>query len=216
VTLRIKVASHDSFRHLQRFLLVVDTRPARVFPAHGFGIGLGYDQAVPALGGSEEYKKLSLDAVAAIPLFRSFSLGLTFSGGTDFTLSGASPGALGPADAFSLRTESEFRGFEEWEVRGSHKLAGGLDLQLRLPGLNRLIGTDFYLLGNLSAGNCWTDFPQSIPALSLRYGGSLGLGARIQNNFEVAARVCYIDTGRVQLSVDVGPFAVDDVAGPLQ
>jgi outer membrane protein assembly factor BamA len=206
----------DTTASLARFLLVVDTRPARVFPTRGFGIGLGYDQAVPGLGGSEQYKKLSLDSVAAIPLFRGFTLGLTLSGGTDFTLSGASPGALGPADAFSLRTESEFRGFEEWEVRGSHKLAGGLDLQLRLPGLNRLIGTDFYLLGNLSAGNCWTDFPQSIPALSMRYGGSLGLGARIQNNFEVAARVCYIDTGRVQLSVDVGPFAVDDVAGPLQ
>ncbi len=206
----------DTTASLARFLLVVDTRPARVFPNHGIGIGLGFDQALPALGGSEEYRKLSLDAMAAIPLFPGFTLGLTFSGGTDFTLSGASSGALGPADAFSLRTESEFRGFEEWEVRGSHKLATGLDLQLRLPGLNRLIGTDFYLLGNLSAGNCWTDLPQSIPSLSLRYGASVGLGARIQSNFEVAARVCYIDTGRVQLSVDVGPFAVDDVAGPLQ
>ncbi|MGO9307739.1 MAG: patatin-like phospholipase family protein [Spirochaetia bacterium] len=206
----------DTTASLARFLLVVDTRPARVFPTHGLGIGLGYDQAVPGLGGSEQYRKLSLDSVAAIPLFRGFTLGLTFSGGTDFTLSSASPDALDPADAFSLRTESEFRGFEEWEVRGSHKLAGGLDLQLRLPALNRLVGTDFYVLGNLSAGNCWTDFPQSFSTLSLRYGGSLGLGARIQNNFEVAARVCCIDTGRVSLAVDVGPFAVDDVAGPLQ
>src|SRR5208337_1988982 len=135
-------------------------------------LALGYDQAFPALGGSEEYKKLSLDAAAAIPISRGFTLGLTFSGGTDFTLTGASPGALGPAEAFSLRTGSEFRGFEEWEVRGSHKLAAGLDLQLSLPGLNRVIGTDFYLLGNLSAGNCWTDFPESSQAFSLHYGTS--------------------------------------------
>ncbi|MGA2639793.1 MAG: patatin-like phospholipase family protein [Spirochaetia bacterium] len=206
----------DSSASVARFLFAVDTRPARVFPVRGLALALGYDQAFPALGGSEEYKKLSLDAAAAIQLFRGFTLGLTFSGGTDFTLSGASSGALGPADAFSLRTESEFRGFEEWEIRGSHKVAAGLDLQLSLPGLNRVMGTDFYLLGNLSAGNCWTDLPQSSQALSLRYGASLGLGARIQSNFEVAARVCAIDSGRVQISVDVGPFAVDDVAGPLQ
>jgi outer membrane protein assembly factor BamA len=187
-----------------------------VFPARGFGIGLGYDQAVPALGGSDAYKKLSVDAEAEIPLLNPLTLGLTFSGGTDFTLSSTAPGALGPADAFSLRSATQFRGYQDWEVRGSHKLAGGLDLQLRLPGLDRLIGTDFYLLGNLSAGNCWTDLSQITRDFSLHFGASLGLGVRIRRNFEVATRVCYVDSGRLQLSVDVGPFAVDDVAGPLQ
>lgn len=206
----------DSTASVARFLFAIDTRPARVFPVRGFGLGLGYDQALPALGGSEEYKKLSLDAAAAIQLFRGFTLGLTLSGGTDFTLTGTSPGALGPAEAFSLRTESQFRGYQEWDVRGSHKLAAGVDLQLRLPRINKLMGTDFYVLGNFSAGNCWTDLPQTTQALSLRYGASLGLAARIQRNFAVAARLCYVDTGRLQLSVDVGPITVNDVAGPLQ
>jgi NTE family protein len=206
----------DSTSSVARFLVAVDTRPARVFPTRGFGIGLGYDQALPALGGNESYKKLSLDAAATFPVFRSLALGLTFSGGTDFTRNASSPGALGPAEAFSLRSDSQFRGYQEWDIRGSHKLAAGLDLQLRLPGFNQLIGTDLYVLGNLSGGNCWTDLPLSVQALTWHYGASLGLGARIQRNFEVAARVCYVDSGRLQLSVDVGPFAVDDVAGPLQ
>jgi NTE family protein len=206
----------DSTDSVARFLLTVDTRPARVFAARGFGFGIGYDQALPALGGSEKYRKLSFDAAAAIPLVRSLTLGLTLSGGTDFTSTSSAPGVLGPSEAFSIRTDSEFRGYQEWEVRGSHKLAAGLDLQLRLPTITPIIGTDLFLLGNLSAGNCWTDFPAAAADRTLRYGASVGLGARIQNNFAVVTRVCAVDTGRVQLSVDIGSFTVNDVAGPLQ
>jgi hypothetical protein len=93
---------------------------------------------------------------------------------------------------------------------------GGLDLQLRLPWLNQLTGTDSYALGNLSAGNCWTDLSQITQAFSLRYGANLGLGIRISRNFEVATRVCYVDSGRLQLSVDLGSFSMDDEPGPLR
>jgi NTE family protein len=206
-------AAVDSTASVARFLLALDTRPARVFPSRGFGLTLAYDQALPALGGTETYRKLSLDAEAVFPLIRNVALGLTFSGGTDFTFSGTSPGALGPADAFSLRSESQFRGYQEWDIRGSHKLAAGMDLQVRLAGLNRLIGADLYLLGNASAGNCWTDLPQLAQPFSLHYGGSLGIGARIQPDFLVSSRVCWVDSGRLQLSVDLGPIAVDDAAG---
>jgi hemolysin activation/secretion protein len=182
----------------------------------GFSFNLGYDRALTALGGSSSFRKLSLDADVRIPLFSGLVAGLSFSGGTDFTASSASANALDPVDEFSLRTDSQFRGFQAWDVVGSHKLAAGLDLQYRLPGLYRLLGTDFYILGNVSAGNCWADLPQVTGLLPLRYGASLGLGARIQRNFQVATRVCYVDTGRLQLSVDVGSIAIDEATGALR
>jgi NTE family protein len=205
----------DSTASVARFLFALDTRPSAVFPSRGIGVGVGYDQALPELGGSESWKKLSINAAASIPLSRFLTMGLTFAGGTDFTLAGTAPGVLGLADAFSLRTDSQFRGYQEWEVRGSHKIAAGLDLQLRLPGLNRVIGTDLYLLGNFSAGNCWTDLSRLTQAFSLHYGADLGLGVRIRRNFMVAARGCWVDSGRLQLSVDLGSFSMDDAPGPL-
>jgi NTE family protein len=209
-------AAEDSTAAVARLLFSVDTRPAAVFPSRGVDIGIGYDQAIPELGGMESWKKLSVDAGAAIPLTHLLTLGLTFSGGTDFTQAGSAPGVLGPADAFSLRTESQFRGYQEWEVRGSHKMAAGLDLRLRLPWLNQATGTDFYVLGNASAGNCWADLGQLTRDFSLHYGANLGLGVRIRRNFEVATRVCWVDSGRVQLAVDLGSFTMDDAPGPLQ
>jgi NTE family protein len=206
----------DSTASLARFRVAMDTRPARVFPMRGFSFNLGYDRALTALGGSSSFRKLSLDADVRIPLFSGLVAGLSFSGGTDFTASSASANALDPVDEFSLRTDSQFRGFQAWDVVGSHKLAAGLDLQYRLPGLYRLLGTDFYILGNVSAGNCWADLPQVTGLLPLRYGASLGLGARIQRNFQVATRVCYVDTGRLQLSVDVGSIAIDEATGALR
>ena len=206
----------DSTASVARFRLAMDTMPARVFPMRGFSFGLGFDQALPALGGSSTFRKLSLDADVRIPLFSGFVAGLSFSGGTDFTQSRTSADALGPADEFSLRTDSQFRGFQPWDAAGSHKLAAGLDLQYRLPGLFRLLGTDFYVLANLSAGNCWADLPPVSGLPSLRYGASIGLGVVIQSNFQVAARVCTVDTGRLQLSVDVGSIAVDEAGGALQ
>ena len=202
-------AAENTTASVARFLLAVDTRPAAVFPSRGFGIGLGYDQALTELGGSESWKKLSLDAAALVPVTRLLTLGLTLSAGTDFTVARTDPGVLGPADAFSLRTESQFRGYQEWEVRGSHKIAGSLDLQLRLPALGRLLGTDFYVLGSVSAGNCWTDLGQ-VAAQDLHYGGDVGIGVRVLREFGVSARVCYVDSGRYQLSVDLGSFAMND------
>jgi NTE family protein len=124
----------DSTITVVRFLFAVDTRPAAVFPSRGVAIGVGYDQALSELGGSEAWKKLSIDAAASIPLSRLLTMGLTFSGGTDFTPTGTSPGVLGPADAFSLRTDSQFRGYQVWEVRGSHKIAGGWICSSGFPG----------------------------------------------------------------------------------
>jgi NTE family protein len=193
--------------------LILDTRPAAAFPSAGAGFSLGYEQALPELGGTEAYKKLSLDGAVSLPVAAAFTVGFSFSGGTDFTLSAAAPGALGPQEAFSLRTESQFRGFQEWEIRGSHKLAAGLDLQLRLPWLNQVIGTDAFALANLSVGNCWTDPSQIISGFSVRTGASLGLGVRIRRDFEIATRVCWVDTGRVLLAVDVGSFALDEPQG---
>jgi NTE family protein len=201
-------AALDSTEALAGVQLTLDTRPAAVFPSGGIGFTLGYAQALPQLGGTEAYKKLFLDAAAAIPLFPAFTVGITFSGGTDLTLSPGAPGVLGPEDAFSLRSESQFRGLREWEVTGSHKLAAGLDLQLRLPWLNQVIGTDAYALANLSVGNCWTDPGMILSAFSVRAGASLGLGVRIRRNFEIATRVCWVDSGRVQLAVDIGSFAL--------
>jgi len=205
----------DSTEALVGAQLTLDTRPAAVFPSSGIGFTVAYAQALPALGGTEAYKKLSLDAAAAIPLLPAFTVGITFSGGTDLTLSPGAPGVLGPEDAFSLRTESQFRGFQEWEVTGSHKLAAGLDLQLRLPWLNQVIGTDAYALANVSVGNCWTDPGLILSAFSVRTGASLGLGVRIRRNFEIATRVCWVDPGRVQLAVDIGSFALEEAEGPL-
>jgi len=196
-----------------RFTL--DSRPAAVFPSSGAGLGLSYDQALPQLGGAEEYKKLSLDAALAIPVTSAFTVGLTLSGGTDFTSGPSAPGVLGPDEAFSLRTESQFRGFQEWEIRGSHKLGTGLDLQLRLPWLNDVIGTDAYVLGNFSAGNCWSDPGQILSSFSVRTGASVGLGVRIRRNFEIATRVCWVDTGRLLLAVDIGSFGLEEASGPL-
>jgi NTE family protein len=195
-----------------RFLVAVDTRPAAVFPSRGFGIALGYDQALTELGGSESWKKLSLDAAALVPVTHLLTVGLTLSGGTDFTQARTDPGVLRPADAFSLRTEAQFRGYQEWEVRGSHKIAGSLDLQLRLPALGRLLGTDFYVLGSVSAGTCWTDLGQ-VAAQDLHYGGDVGIGVRVLRDFGVSARACYVDSGRYQLSVDLGSFAMNDAPG---
>ena len=206
----------DSTASVAQFRVGMDTRPSRVFPMRGFSVGLGFDQALPALGGSSTYRKLSMDADVRIPLFSGLVAGLSFSGGTDFTQSGASADALDPADAFSLRTDTQFRGFQPWDVAGSHKLSAGLDFQYRLPGLYRLLGTDFYFLANFSAGNCWVDLPAPSSLLSLRYGGSIGLGVLIQSNFQVAARVCTVDTGRLQLSVDVGSIAAADTAGGVR
>ncbi len=194
--------------------LMLDTRPAAVFPVGGAGLALGYDQALPELGGADAWKKLSLDAAIAIPVTAGFTLGLTFSGGTDFTLGASAPGVLGPEEAFSLRTESQFRGFQDWEVRGSHKLAAGLDLQLRLPWLNQVIGTGLFALANVSAGNCWTDPHQVLSSFSLRTGASIGLGVRIRRNFEIATRVCWVDSGRVALAVDIGSFALEEASNP--
>ena len=137
-------------------------------------------------------------------------MGLSFSGGTDFTAGPSAPGVLGPADSFSLRTDTEFRGYEPWDIRGSHKLAAGLDLQFHLPWLAQVTGTDFYVLSNLSAGNCWSD-PRDIASdFSLHYGASVGLGMRIRRNFEVATRVCWVDSGRLGLAVDIGSFTLDE------
>ncbi len=199
----------DTMTSAARAQFSYDTRPAAVFPMEGVGLGLGYEQAIPELGGNQSFKKLSVEASGAIPLTAAFTLGLSFSGGTDFTLGPSAPSVLGPSDAFSLRTDSEFRGYEDWDVRGSHKLAGGLDLQYRLPWLNQLTGTDFYLLSNLSAGNCWAS-PSQITAFSLHYGASVGLGVRIRRNFEVATRLCWVDSGKVDFAVDIGSFALDD------
>jgi NTE family protein len=201
--------ARDTTTAVARAQVSYDTRPAAVFPMGGIGVGLSYEQAIPALGGTESFKKLSLDASAAIPLTSAFTVGLSVSGGTDFTFGPTAPGVLGPADAFSLRTESQFRGYQEWDVRGSHKLAGGLDLQYRLPWLNELTGSDFYVLANLSAGSCWAD-PWQVSPASLHYGASAGLGARIRRNFELATRVCWVDSGRIGLAVDIGSFAMDD------
>ena len=99
-------------------------------------------------------------------------------------------------------------------MRGSHRLGAGLDLQLRLPWLNQVIGTDAYALANVSAGNCWTDPSQILSAFSVRTGASVGLGMRIRRNFEIATRVCWVDTGRVQLAVDIGSFALEEASGP--
>lgn len=202
----------DTTASLARFLAAVDTRPAAVFPSEGLAIGLGYDQALTELGGSESWKKLSFDAAALVPVTRLLTLGLTLSGGTDFTQAGTDPGALGPAEAFSLRTESQFRGYQVWEVRGSHKIAGSIDLQLRLPALGRLLGTDFYVLGSVSAGSCWTDLGQ-VATQDLHYGGDVGLGVRVLRDFGVATRFCWVDSGRFQLSVDLGSFTMIDAPG---
>ena len=205
----------DSTASVAGFRLTLDTRPAAVFPSSGGGLALSYDQALPELGGTQEYKKLSLEAALAIPVTSAFTIGLTFSGGTDLTLGPSAPGVLGPDEAFSLRTESQFRGFQEWEVRGSHKLGAGLDLQLRLPWLNDIIGTDAYALGNFSAGNCWTDPGRILASSSVRTGASVGLGIRVRRNFEIATRVCWVDTGRVALAVDIGSFALEAASGSL-
>jgi NTE family protein len=206
----------DSTEALADVQLTLDTRPAAVFPSRGIGFTVGYAQALPELGGTEAYKKLSLDAAAAFPVLPAFTVGITFSGGTDFTLSPGAPGVLGPEDAFSLRSESQFRGFHEWEITGSHKLAAGLDLQLRLPWLNQVIGTDAYALANASVGNCWTDPGSILSAFSVRTGASVGLGIRVRRNFEIATRVCWVDSGRVALAVDICSFALEEAEGPLQ
>jgi len=82
-----------------------------------------------------------------------------------------------------------------------------VNLQVAIPGVKNIIGGDFFLLGNISAGNCWTRLSSVINSFSLRYGASLGFGIGIQQDFGLAARLSWVDTNRFAVSLDLGSFA---------
>ncbi len=187
-----------------RAALEVDNRPTAVFPHHGLAAEVGYETAVPALGGNARFQKLAADFQANLPVGEALTLGLTFSGGTDFTTSPSDPGVLRLYDSFDLRSRQQFVGYRQWEVVGSHKAAAGFDARFRVFPLSQVFASEIFLLANFSLGNCWQD-PLPPPSdLTLRCGGSFGIGARMQRSLGLRMLVSVIDSGRFQLSLDLG------------
>ena len=187
-----------------RAAVEVDTRPTAIFPDRGLAAEVGYETATPALGGTARFQKLAADFQANLALDDAVTVALTLSGGTDFTVSPSDPGVLSLNDSFDLRSQQQFMGYQCWEVVGSHKAAAGLDVRFRVFPFSQVFGSEIFLLTNFSAGNCWQD-PLPTPFdLSLRYGGSLGIGARLQRSLGLRVLASVIDSGRFQLSLDLG------------
>ncbi len=190
-----------------KIALELDSRPTALFPDRGIYAEIGYERALPALGGSAQFHKLASDLQVNLPLGEAVTLAFTLSGGTDFTASPSEPGVLSLSSAFDLRGMGLFHGYDRQEVVGSHKAVAGLDARLRVFPLSQVFGSDVYLLANASLGNCWQDPPPTLSNLAVRYGGSLGIGARIERSFGLRMLASLIDSGRFQLSLDLGSMS---------
>lgn len=190
-----------------RLLLRADSRPTSVFPRRGVLVEVGYERASPLLGGTAEFQKLAAELQLNLPVSDALTLAMDLSGGTDFTTSWTEETALPLAGAFDLHDRQLFRGYTPGEVVGSHKAAAGLDARVRLLTLSQLFGSDLLLLANLSVGNCWVEPPQSWSGLALRFGGSVGLGLRIERSFGLRLLLSAIESGRFAVSLDLGPMA---------
>ena len=190
-----------------RVAVEVDSRPTAIFPDRGLAAEVGYETALPALGGTGQFRKLAADIQVNVPFGEAFTLALSLSGGTDFTAAPGDPGVLSLYDSFDLRSRQQFIGYQRWEVVGSHKAAAGLDARFRVFPLSQVFGSEVYLLTNFSLGNCWQDPVPAPSDLTLRYGGSLGIGARLQHSLGLRVLASVIDTGRLQISLDLGSMS---------
>jgi len=128
--------------------------PARDgIPHAGISFNLGYDRRLTAWG-SSSFRELSLDADVRIPLFSGLVAGLSFSGGTDFTASSASANALDPSTS-SASGPIRSSGVPGLGRRWFSQARGGARPSVRLPAVPAARQLGFYILGNVSAGNCW-------------------------------------------------------------
>ena len=165
----------DSTESVARFRAGMDTRPARVFPMRGFSFNLGYDQALPTLGETRHTGSSPSMRMSAFPSCPGSSPGFCSRAARTSRIQRCFCRRVGPGRPVQVSDRFAVPRIPGVGRCRLSELAAG-STRSTAPGPYRLLGTDFYILGNLSAGNCWADLPQVTSLLQLRYGASIGAG----------------------------------------
>jgi hypothetical protein len=194
-----------------------DTRPGTFFPERGFHVLARSRWIDPRFGGEDSYAFAECRAGAALPLSRRVSLGLESFSGTDFTGIIAGATAMPNERMFTLNPAGIFYGMETRPEAGTgeHVLAGALELRVFLGKILPLFEADYFALANASAGTVTVgEFSAEDLPSDLKWGGSLGIGARLSPNVGALAALSYVDDGnpikprRIALTVLFGSLDV--------
>ncbi|HOX31423.1 MAG TPA: patatin-like phospholipase family protein [Spirochaetales bacterium] len=175
-----------------------DGRPGSFFPERGFHVLARGRWVDPRFGGELSYAFAECRAGAVLPLSRRLGLGLETFAGTDFRgiLEGAT--AMPEERLFALNAPGIFYGLEARPEagRGEHVFAGALELRVSLGRMLPLFEADYFALANASAGTATAGElgAEDLPA-DLKWGASLGLGARLSPNVGALLALSYVDDG---------------------
>jgi NTE family protein len=199
--------------------LRLDTFRTTVFPESGLSTLVRGRLADPSFGGNTAFTALEWNVNAAIPLSRTFTLGVVGYAASDFSGIPGFTGQIPVERSFSIRQPGMFYGLEPRPETGvgNHVGAAALELRWKLGAVSPLLGIDIFALANVSVAAVRQGLPGDpgfLDFLPLRWDGSLGLGARITEHTGVMVVVSYVNDGnttisaqRFALTLEVGTFA---------
>jgi len=180
-----------------RCRLNVDTLDRYPFSREGGTTTIDYLLSSPYLGGDITAYKLAFDLRRYVSAGSDHTWALRIQGGTAFLSD------LHLVDRFTLGGRYSFAGYRTNELTGAHFAALSLTYRFRFFKLPPSVGSGIYGIIRANAGNTWENYRDISARLSLRYGGSIGVGVDTIMGpiyFDVAAG----DNGRGMIYLNIG------------